>query len=272
VKVARNDPCPCGSGRKYKLCHGTRLAVTEAESQKLLALGEAHDLAALFPFVRPVGDEIAKLVEHAAREGTVGPEAVDEGRALLDAAERRRLVDSYADRYPDRWAALVAAAGSGEIAERALVTGAVRAAIAERLLPPRGVLEEVERQTDALDTPAKILLFLLSPANVWSIEDVISAEEEASEFEPRSPEWLAAVDVVARERLDSWHVERVRVLADHLEAWLPIDRLPRISAALAEARDEVHEDDALAAEIATFSLTNFLVRLRAEHALRLSLN
>ncbi|MDE3076565.1 MAG: SEC-C domain-containing protein, partial [Chloroflexota bacterium] len=22
VKVGRNDPCPCGSGRKYKKCHG----------------------------------------------------------------------------------------------------------------------------------------------------------------------------------------------------------------------------------------------------------
>jgi preprotein translocase subunit SecA len=21
-KVGRNDPCPCGSGRKYKKCHG----------------------------------------------------------------------------------------------------------------------------------------------------------------------------------------------------------------------------------------------------------
>jgi preprotein translocase subunit SecA len=21
-KVGRNDPCPCGSGKKYKLCHG----------------------------------------------------------------------------------------------------------------------------------------------------------------------------------------------------------------------------------------------------------
>jgi len=24
-KIGRNDPCPCGSGRKYKQCHG-RLA------------------------------------------------------------------------------------------------------------------------------------------------------------------------------------------------------------------------------------------------------
>jgi len=23
VKVGRNDPCPCGSGKKYKQCHGT---------------------------------------------------------------------------------------------------------------------------------------------------------------------------------------------------------------------------------------------------------
>ncbi len=22
TKVGRNDPCPCGSGRKYKKCHG----------------------------------------------------------------------------------------------------------------------------------------------------------------------------------------------------------------------------------------------------------
>jgi preprotein translocase subunit SecA len=21
-RVGRNDPCPCGSGKKYKLCHG----------------------------------------------------------------------------------------------------------------------------------------------------------------------------------------------------------------------------------------------------------
>jgi len=23
-KVGRNDPCPCGSGKKYKQCHGAR--------------------------------------------------------------------------------------------------------------------------------------------------------------------------------------------------------------------------------------------------------
>lgn len=25
-KVGRNDPCPCGSGRKFKHCHGSQAA------------------------------------------------------------------------------------------------------------------------------------------------------------------------------------------------------------------------------------------------------
>jgi hypothetical protein len=52
----------------------------------------------------------------------------------------------------------------------------------------------------------------------------------------------------------------------------PDGGLPRISTALATARDAVHEDDRLAAEIAILALTNFLVRLRAEHAVRFSVN
>jgi len=26
AKVGRNDPCPCGSGKKYKKCHGISAA------------------------------------------------------------------------------------------------------------------------------------------------------------------------------------------------------------------------------------------------------
>jgi preprotein translocase subunit SecA len=26
-KVGRNEPCPCGSGKKYKHCHGTLSSV-----------------------------------------------------------------------------------------------------------------------------------------------------------------------------------------------------------------------------------------------------
>jgi hypothetical protein len=34
-KVGRNDPCPCGSGKKYKNCHGTHVfGVTEQKEGK----------------------------------------------------------------------------------------------------------------------------------------------------------------------------------------------------------------------------------------------
>jgi SEC-C motif len=272
VRVARKATCPCGSGRRYELCHGTSRAITPLERGRLQALAEAHDIAGLFPFVRPVGEQIAAHADSAARAATVTEEAVAEGRALLDADERRRLVHCYADRYPDRWTRVVAAVGSADLAERALVTGAVRAAIAERLLPPRGVLEEVERQTAVLDKPAKILLFLLSPENVWSIEDVMSAEQEATRFEPRSSEWLGALDAYARDRVEDDHVDRVRKLARHLAGWLPIDGLPRVSSALAEACEDVRHDCVLAAELAMFALTNFLVRLQAQAPTPLSVN
>ncbi|MBR4331952.1 MAG: SEC-C domain-containing protein [Clostridia bacterium] len=28
-KIGRNDPCPCGSGKKYKNCHGRNLGASE---------------------------------------------------------------------------------------------------------------------------------------------------------------------------------------------------------------------------------------------------
>ena len=30
-KVGRNDPCPCGSGKKYKKCHGANQASDDGE-------------------------------------------------------------------------------------------------------------------------------------------------------------------------------------------------------------------------------------------------
>ncbi len=38
-KIGRNEPCPCGSGRKYKQCHG-RTKELEAELQEMLAASE----------------------------------------------------------------------------------------------------------------------------------------------------------------------------------------------------------------------------------------
>ena len=33
VHIGRNDPCPCGSGKKYKQCHGKTQAAEAAEEE-----------------------------------------------------------------------------------------------------------------------------------------------------------------------------------------------------------------------------------------------
>jgi preprotein translocase subunit SecA len=33
-KVGRNDPCPCGSGKKYKNCHGMQQGVPQAPASR----------------------------------------------------------------------------------------------------------------------------------------------------------------------------------------------------------------------------------------------
>lgn len=40
AKIGRNDPCPCGSGRKYKLCHGVVAAVSASVPASVRACGE----------------------------------------------------------------------------------------------------------------------------------------------------------------------------------------------------------------------------------------
>ena len=40
-KIGRNEPCPCGSGKKYKLCHG-RTPELEKELQEMLHSSEAE--------------------------------------------------------------------------------------------------------------------------------------------------------------------------------------------------------------------------------------
>jgi hypothetical protein len=40
AKIGRNDPCPCGSGKKYKQCHGP---IDEARASDQRRLKQAHD-------------------------------------------------------------------------------------------------------------------------------------------------------------------------------------------------------------------------------------
>jgi hypothetical protein len=268
VEAARNAPCPCGSGRKFKRCHGQAPGAAAGEQRKLDALGEVRDLAALFPFLRPGGESFGRFADRAADElgmhdGDIPQEVVEEGMALIDARGRRRLVESFASANGRLWRALCTSVGDPDLAARALVAGAVRAAIGERQLPPRSVLEEAERAEQVIDTPAKALLFLVSGAGVWSILDAAAAGESASGFPLGSPPWLRAVDAVAWEVAGAAHDARFRQLTRHLARRLPLARLPRLSVLLAEACSAVRDDDALVRDLVVNSLATFLVRLDA---------
>lgn len=240
--------------------------------RRLEALTELAELAALFPFLRPAGEAVESFADGAAdrlgdHDGFVPVELAEEGLALVDDAERRRLVEVFAERYPEPWAELRESVGDDALTERTLVVGTVRAAIGERRPPPLRVLAEVERATDTIDTPEKALLFLLSPSGAWTVEDVAAAGNAAERAAEGEYGWMRAVDRVAADRIEAEQVGRVRVLSGHLRRRLPFNGCPRISALLAEACAEVEQDDDLAYEIAGHLLTTYLVRMSAlEHA------
>src|SRR5215211_2679831 len=74
-KVGRNDPCPCGSGKKYKHCH---LPIEEAAQAEQLRLRRAVDT--LLP----------KMIAAAQARATIVPEAFSRfwnGKYSLDQLE-----------------------------------------------------------------------------------------------------------------------------------------------------------------------------------------
>jgi hypothetical protein len=204
--------------------------------RRLDALAEVHDLGALFPFLRPAGAEVLAFADTVA---------------------------TYAAAYPGPWSTVCDDVGDPAVAERALVVGAVRAAVGERRLPPRAVLEEVEAADEALDSPEKALLFVLSPSNVWSIRDVVDASE-AADGAADFGAWVGAIDAVADERVGDEHAERVRLLAGYVARRLPLEGLPRTSSLLSSACDALERDSDLANELALYLLTNYVVRFGTE--------
>jgi hypothetical protein len=46
TKIGRNDPCPCGSGKKYKKCHGGRVTASPSiETAWENMYRELHEIA-----------------------------------------------------------------------------------------------------------------------------------------------------------------------------------------------------------------------------------
>jgi hypothetical protein len=160
------DRCPCGSGLPFASCHGDPSNDYARES----ALREARAVATLFPSVRVRGEKVETFLEGVAERLRDDEEPneglVAHGLTLIDEPERRRVVDSWAAPYADRWESLTHAAGDAAAAERALVLGALEVAVAERSPTPHGVLELVERGRPRAAHLA--LALVIPPMFVWS--------------------------------------------------------------------------------------------------------
>ncbi|HEX6701512.1 MAG TPA: SEC-C domain-containing protein [Gaiellaceae bacterium] len=267
MAVPRNAPCPCGSGKKFKLCHGTTRSEDHAYARREAALEEARELALLFPFLRPRGRRLLAHADRAAAglgDGEGPPEELVEGLASrVGDRERRRLVASYARLCPDPWAGLVRDLGDHELAKRLIVEGAVRAAIAERRIPPRRMLSAVETADDILGCPETALPFLLAPQYVWTVLEASCVLEALDWSEARTEHELRALDELASAWTTRVHQDRVRALARHIRRRLPIDGFPRTSRLLAEGAAEVERDAEFVHEVASTLLVLYVRRLAA---------
>lgn len=256
MKLRGNKPCPCGSGRKAKRCHGRGRWIDSVAAVEQQALAEAHNFPVFHPDVRPRGERFDAFAERVAKrlpEGSLPalPDEVSHALSLLGRAERARLVDAVATTHPADWRRLCGAVSDRAALERALLSGAVLAAVGERRPPARGLLEMLETTAD-LPSPAPLLALVTPPQLAWSIEEAEDAAEAHTLAELEERAWAAVAEP---------HEERVRAFASRLEAVLPLAGLPRMSTLLRASCRRFRDDPAHARKVAAALLVAYAFEL-----------
>jgi hypothetical protein len=189
----------------------------------------------------------------------VPPERVEEGVALLDDRECRRIVDEWANKYPDRWTSLSGAAGDVALLERVVVASAVRGAISERRPTGRGLLELLEAAPPSL-SDCGVLGVVLAPPLLWDRDDAIVLADFAGP--PGDPQrFLRTAHELGNRRVEEWHVGRVRQPAGWIEDDLPVVGLPRASARLEAGCRETREEDDAAIGLAGLLLATYALAI-----------
>ena len=77
AKVGRNSPCPCGSGEKYKRCHGNLAAPQPAASPRIEDSGLSPEAIAK---IKAQHRRVQERIEWPARFGHIAP---IEGRRIV---------------------------------------------------------------------------------------------------------------------------------------------------------------------------------------------
>src|SRR5688500_10295670 len=105
AKVGRNDPCPCGSGKKYKRCCGA------TQSSTSLAESDAPGVVPL-PDRRALERNVADMTQALAGQEFRSPEEIDVylqellARGPLPRRRPTSTVEQAQDLMYDAWAAV----------------------------------------------------------------------------------------------------------------------------------------------------------------------
>ena len=83
MKAKRNDPCPCGSGKKYKKCHGA-IELESKKVQRSYSVGESGQTG-MAAFAR----KIIKVME--SKPEALPPSDLPESKASTKEAETPEL-------------------------------------------------------------------------------------------------------------------------------------------------------------------------------------
>jgi hypothetical protein len=239
MRDRRNDPCPCGSGSKYKRCCGV--------PARRAALVDVQNAAAFLPALRPVGTAVLCYCGRIAdelgeNEGSVPDDVLAIGVDLVDDTDRAQIVSTFSAAAPDVWEGLLEIA---DHAERKLVGSAVRGAICDRRPVPRTQLLLIETEQTLPDEVGVRLGAVLPSGAVWSLADAENVLEEL----PQGFLWRRVWEPTEGplfDRVEDWHVERVRLLCDALHRHLPLPSLPRASQIVLADCEAVLRDDSQA--------------------------
>lgn len=268
----RNRPCPCGSGRKHKLCCvTTRTEQWELRRREEELTAAAH-LAALIPLARPATPEFDAWADGVAASGGAVDEhekgrLLDEGPAALAPAERARVVETVRSELPELCGQLEERVGLEALAE-AIVTGAVVGGVNERVRAVETrALWLLEDDSALRADPADALSFALDGGELWNaaeslrLRDALDALpwEEHDDDDPELERlWNRTVVAMAKRMRTRAHDRRLARLVGYLSVRLPLDGYPRTSDALAAACEAFERDGAVRARTAAFLLAGTL--------------
>ena len=173
----------------------------------------------------------------------------------LPAAERRRIVESWSRRHPERWAVLAGAVGDIEATEEALVAGALRGAVGDaKPCDPAG-LAEIEACPGV--HPGNALAAVIPPSTVWDYEIALEAAGAAAAGERDRP--IAAIGFA---RFGSC-AARLRDRVAWVERQLPFPAYPKATDALRQGCDLVAAGDGFDAELGCAVLEGYVRLLEA---------